>query len=48
MTECTVTCDEQGYPGDSAVDIINASVHEYCPENWRLLVAIGKAARAAS
>lgn len=39
---------EQGYAPDSAVDIINVAVHEYCPDNWRLLVAIGRAARAGS
>ena len=36
---------EQGFAQDSAVDIINASVQAYCPRNWSLLVAIGKAAR---
>lgn len=39
---------EQGYAPDSAVDIINVAVHEWCPDNWRLLVAIGRAARAGS
>lgn len=36
---------EDGFAQDSAVDIINAAVSEYCPRNWPLLVAIGKAAR---
>lgn len=35
-----------GFAEDDAVDIINASVDNYCPRNWPLLVAIGKAARA--
>ena len=39
---------EQGYAPDSAVDIINVAVHEHCPDNWRLLVAIGRAARAGA
>ena len=39
---------EQGFSADSAVDIINASVQTYCPENWSLLVAIGKAYRGGS
>ena len=34
-----------GFTADSAVDIINAAVDTYCPRNWPLLVAIGKAAR---
>ena len=34
-----------GFTADSAVDIVNASVDLYCPRNWPLLVAIGKAAR---
>jgi len=40
MTECNVTCDDCGQ------DSIPKVWH--CPDNWRLLVAIGKAARAAS
>lgn len=36
-----------GFAADSAVDIVNASVHEYCPDHWALLVSIGKAAREA-
>jgi len=39
---------KDGFSLDSAVDIINASVQEYCPRNWPLLVAIGKAARGES
>jgi hypothetical protein len=39
---------EQGFTPDAAVDIVNASVEVYCPEHWSLLVAIGKAARAAN
>ena len=39
---------DDGFTADSAVDILNFSVHEYCPENWRLLVAIGKQFRTAS
>lgn len=39
---------KDGYTADDAVDIINASVVVYCPRNWPLLVAIGKAARAAT
>ena len=39
---------KDGYTADDAVDIINASVALYCPRNWPLLVAIGKAARAAT
>lgn len=39
---------KDGFTADSAVDIINASVQEYCPRNWPLLVAIGKAARGES
>lgn len=34
-----------GFTADSAVDIINEAVSEYCPRNWPLLVAIGDAAR---
>lgn len=34
-----------GFAEDSAIDIINASVWLYCPRNWPLIVAIGKAAR---
>jgi len=36
---------KDGFTLDSAVDIINAAVDQYCPRNWPLLVAIGKAAR---
>lgn len=36
---------EDGFAPDAAVDIINGSVELYCPRNWPLLVAIGKAAR---
>ena len=39
---------EEGFSADSAVDILNASVETYCPQHWSLLVAIGKAARAAN
>jgi hypothetical protein len=37
---------EDGFATDDAVDIINASVAQYCPRNWPLLVAVGNAARA--
>lgn len=37
-----------GYAADSAVDVINAAVSEYCPRNWPILVAIGEAARGGS
>lgn len=36
---------KDGFTADSSVDIINAAVEEFCPRNWPLLVAIGKAAR---
>lgn len=36
---------EDGFADDDAIDIINASVHTYCPRNWPLIVAIGKVAR---
>lgn len=32
---------EDGFTGDSAVDIINESVSSYCPRHWPLLQAIG-------
>ncbi|MGB0972378.1 MAG: hypothetical protein ACPGVG_15675 [Mycobacterium sp.] len=35
----------EGWPPDSAVDIINSSVAEYCPRFFPLLTAIGNAAR---
>lgn len=38
--------ESDGFAPDSVVDIINASVQAYCPENWPLLQAIGRAARA--
>ena len=34
-----------GFTPDSAVDIINGSVAEYCPQYWSLLQKIGAAAR---
>lgn len=37
-----------GFTPDSAVDIINESVQEFCPRNWPLLVAIGNAARGTT
>lgn len=37
---------DDGFAPDSAVDVINASVDTFCPRNWPLLVAIGKAARS--
>lgn len=40
--------EHDGFTADDAVDIINVSVHEYCPSHWPLLVAIGKAARGAA
>lgn len=36
---------QQGFSTGDAVDVINASVQEFCPRNWSLLVAIGRAAR---
>jgi len=36
---------QDGFTPDSAVDIINASVQQYCPSHWPLLQAIGAAAR---
>jgi hypothetical protein len=36
---------EDGFTGDSAVDIINESVSSYCPRHWPLLQAIGAKAR---
>lgn len=39
---------DEGFAPDSAVDIINASVQAYCPRNWALLQAIGRAARAGT
>lgn len=36
-----------GFTADSAVDIINEAVSDYCPRNWPLLVAIGDMARAS-
>ena len=37
---------DDGFAADDAVDIINASVWEFCPWHWPLLVGIGQAARA--
>jgi hypothetical protein len=37
---------EDGYPLDSAVDIVNASVYLYCDQYMPILQAIGRAARA--
>lgn len=37
--------EADGFAPDSVVDIINASVQAFCPENWPLLQAIGRAAR---
>lgn len=34
-----------GWDGETAVDIINWSVHDYCPRYWTLLEAIGAEAR---
>lgn len=34
-----------GFSNDSAADIINYAVAEYCPRNWPLLVAVGRAYR---
>lgn len=36
---------DDGFNGDSAVDIINASVSTYCPSHWPLLQAIGAKSR---
>lgn len=38
--------DKTGLKPDSAVDIMNYSVQEYCPRNWQLLVELGNRARA--
>lgn len=35
-----------GFAPDSAVDVINAAVSDWCPRNWPLLVEIGEQARA--
>lgn len=37
---------DDGFAPDSAVDIINASVSNFCPKYWPLLQAIGAQARA--
>ena len=39
---------DEGFTPEDAVDIVNASVATFCPENWPLLTAIGRAARAAN
>lgn len=39
---------KDGYPLDSAVDIMNASVYLYCDQYMPILDAIGRAARAGS
>jgi hypothetical protein len=39
---------DDGFDVDSAADIINASVREYCPRHWPLLQRIGAAARGES
>ncbi|BDY33203.1 hypothetical protein [Mycolicibacterium mageritense] len=36
---------DDGFAADSAVDIINASVQDYCPKYWPLLQRIGAQAR---
>lgn len=36
---------DDGFTADNAIDIINASVMEYCPRHWPMLVQIGKEAR---
>jgi hypothetical protein len=36
---------QDGFTADSAVDIVNASVSEFCPSHWPLLQAIGAKAR---
>lgn len=36
---------DDGFSGDDAADIVNASVAGWCPRHWPLLVAIGEAAR---
>lgn len=38
--------DHGGFSPDSAVDVINASVYEMCPQHWPLLQRIGAEARA--
>lgn len=37
---------EDGFSGDNAADIINASVGEFCPEYWDLLVQAREEATA--
>lgn len=37
---------EDGFAVDDAIDIVNASVYEFCPWHWPMLVGIGQAARA--
>lgn len=39
---------DDGFTGDSAVDIINTSVANTCERHWPLLQAVGRAARAAN
>lgn len=38
--------NKTGFKADSAIDILNYSVQEYCPRNWQLLVDLGNRARA--
>lgn len=38
--------DKLSVKADSAVDIVNYSVHTYCPRNWKYVVAVGEHARA--
>lgn len=44
----TSAITKDGFSADSAVDIVNYAVSEYCPSQWPLLVAVGRAARAGS
>ena len=36
-----------GYSADSAADIVNFTVGEWCPRNWPLLVNVGNAYRSS-
>lgn len=40
--------EEDGFAADDAVDIVNSSVANNCEQHWPLLVAVGRAARAAN
>lgn len=36
---------DDGWAADSAADIVNAAVYQYCPRHWQLLVNVGREAR---